>query len=271
MISIGPSESLRLTSGRYSQSFGSNRLTNDNEFRGIIGYQQGDSVGTRYPFVYIRGDALYAGFGTGGNTWKGVVSGNVVTRNTWNHIAVTFDGSTMILFVNGEEVGRNADFGGSVPTTQLAQLDIGRINNQFMGAIDDVQLYDRAISGSEVQNLIDGATLPPPRFSGFFTAQPLARGLREPTGLERLPDGRFLASERAGTIRVINADGSVNSRPLLDISSQVNRVGADRGIMAIAIPPDFAATRQLYVAYTYDPPEVQGRSVMAGRTVKVDE
>ncbi len=259
-ISIGPSESLRLTSGRYSQSLWIKPTHNDNEFRGIIGYQQGDSVGTRYPFVYIRGDALYAGFGTGGNTWKGVVSGNVVTRNAWNHIAVTFDGSTMILFVNGEEVGRNSDFGGSVPTTQLAQLDIGRINNQFIGAIDDVQLYDRAISGSEVQNLIDGATLPPPRFSGFFTAQPLARGLREPTGLERLPDGRFLASERAGTIRVINTDGSVNSRPLLDISSQVNRVGADRGIMAIAIPPDFATTRQLYVAYTYDPPEVQGRS-----------
>ncbi len=259
-ISIGPSESLRLTSGRYSQSVWIKPTHNDNEFRGIIGFQEGNSVGTRYPFIYIRGDALYAGFGTGGNTWKGVVSGNVVTRNAWNHVAVTFDGSTMILYVNGEEVGRNADFGGSVPTTQVARLDIGRINNQFIGAIDDVQMYDRAISGSEVQNLIDGATLPPPRFSGFFTTEVLARGLREPTGLERLPDGRYLASERAGTIRVINADGSVNARPLLDISSKVNRVGADRGIMAIAIPPNFATTRQLYVAYTYDPPEVQGRS-----------
>lgn len=263
-IDIAESESLRLTEGRYSQAVWIKPTANDNNFRGVLGYQVGNSVGTRYPFIYINNDAIYAGFGTGGNTWKGVIADDVITINTWNHVAVSFDGETMELYVNGELVGSNADFGGSLPTQTVAQLNIGRINNEFVGQIDEVRMYDRAISGSEVQNLIDGATLPPPNVVGFFTTDVLASGFVQPTTVEQLPNGSFLVAERAGVIRLVNEDGTVASTPFLDINERVNMVGVDRGLMSIAINSDFATTRQIYVAYTYDPPEVQGQAGAAG-------
>ncbi len=263
-INVPENESLRLTEGTYSQSVWIKPTSYDNNYRGVIGYQLGTSVGTRYPFIYVRNDEITVGFGTGGNTWKGVVADKSITINAWNHVAVTFDGTTMTLYVNGEVVGTNSNFGGSKPPTNFAQLTIGRINNQFIGQIDEVRMYDRAINGAEVQSLIAGATLPPPNVVGFFTTSVVTGGLVEPTTIERLPDGRLLVAERAGTIRLVNTDGTLSSTVFLDIRDIVNRVGEDRGIMSIAIPPDFAQTRQIYVAYTYDPPEVQGRVGAAG-------
>ncbi len=263
-IQVSQSESLRLTGGRYSQAVWIKPTSYDDGYHGVMGYQVGSSVGTRYPFIYVRNDAIYAGFGTGGNTWKGVVADDVITINAWNHVAVTFDGTTMQLHVNGEVVATNSDFAGYLPPTTVAQLNIGKINNQFIGQIDEVRMYDRAISGAEIRNLIDGATLPPPKVVGYFTTDVFASGFAQPTTIEQLPDGRFLVAEREGIIRVVNQDGSVNSAPLLDINDIVNRVGVDRGLMSIAIPPDFASSRQIYVAYTYDPPEVQGQSGAGG-------
>ncbi len=263
-INVPANESLRLTEGTYSQSVWIKPTSYDNNYRGVIGYQLGTSVGTRYPFIYVRNDEITVGFGTGGNTWKGVVADRSITINAWNHVAVSFDGTTMTLYVNGEVVGANSNFGGSKPPTNFAQLTIGRINNQFIGQIDEVRMYDRAINGAEVRSLIAGATLPPPNVVGFFTTSVVTGGLVEPTTIERLPDGRLLVAERAGTIRLVNTNGTLSSTVFLDIRDIVNRVGEDRGIMSIAVPPDFAQTRQLYVAYTYDPPEVQGRAGAAG-------
>ncbi len=259
-IEVGPSESLRLTEGRYSQSVWIKPTANDEMFRGVIGYQVGPLAGTRYPFIYTKNDAIYAGFGTGGNTWKGVIADDVITVGVWNHVAVTFDGTTMQLYVNGEVVATNADFAGDLPPDAVSQLSIGKINTEFVGLIDEVRMYDRVISGAEVQNLIDGATLPPPNIVGFFTQDVLASGFFQPTTIEQLPDGRMLVAEREGIIRLVNQDGSVESTPFLDINDIVNRVGVDRGLMSIAIGPDFATNPQIYVAYTYDPPEVQGQT-----------
>ena len=258
VIQIGPDESLRLTEGRYSQALWIKPTSGANVFQSVIGYQVGALAGTRYPYVYTYGNDIYAGFGTGGNTVKGVVAVDAITVGAWNHIAVTFDGGTMNLFVNGELVQTNSNFGGSLPTTTVSQFNIGNINNFFNGQIDEVRMYDRAITGAEVQSLIDGATLPPPNVVGFFTADVFAGGFNQPTTIEQLPDGRLLVAEREGIIRVVNTDGSTNSTPLLDINDIVNRVGVDRGLMSIAVPPDFASSRWIYVAYTYDPPEVQG-------------
>ena len=259
-IEVAEAESLRLTGGRYSQALWLKPTDPSAVFRGVIGHQVGQLAGARYPFIYTYGDDIYAGFGTGGNRWKGVVAADVITVGTWNHVAVTFDGETMELHVNGERVAINDEFDGSLPSTEIAELSIGKVNSHFVGHIDEVRMYDRTISGAEIRNLIDGATLPPPNVVGFFTTDVLASGFFQPTAVEQLPDGRYLVAEREGIVRLVNQDGSVEATPVLDINEIVNRVGVDRGLMSIAIAPDFQSTRQLYVAYTYDPPEVQGRT-----------
>ena len=113
-IEIAESESLRLTQGTYSQALWIKPTSFDDLYHGVIGYQAGPLAGDRYPFIYVRNDAIYAGFGTGGNTWKGVIADGVITINSWNHVAVTFDGSSMELLVNGAVVGTNGNFAGAL-------------------------------------------------------------------------------------------------------------------------------------------------------------
>ena len=119
-IEIAESESLRLSNGTYTQSLWIKSTSTDDAYHGVMGYQEGALAGTRYPFIYVRNDAIYAGFGTGGNSWKGVIADDVIDIGQWNHVAVSFDGTTMELYVDGESVASNSNFGGSLPTTQIA-------------------------------------------------------------------------------------------------------------------------------------------------------
>ncbi len=74
------------------------------------------------------------------------------------------------------------------------------------------------------------------------------------TGFEFADTGRVFLSEKAGIIRVA-VNGTVLAEPFLDISDIVNdRV--DRGMMDLALHPQFPATPYVYVLYAFDPPEL---------------
>src|SRR5690606_35158321 len=51
--------------------------------------------------------------------------------------------------------------------------------------------------------------------------------------------------------------------PFLDISSRVNFV-QDRGMLGVAVHPNFPATPYIYVSYAYDPVETLSRTGLAG-------
>src|SRR2546426_6860172 len=76
-----------------------------------------------------------------------------------------------------------------------------------------------------------GATLP-----AGFEEQTLASGLTAPTAVAWAPDGRLFVTEKAGRVRVVAPDGTMQATPLLDISSHVNSWG-DRGLLGIAVDP----------------------------------
>ena len=81
-----------------------------------------------------------------------------LSANTWYHVVGTYDGATARIYVNGALDGSN-DF-VSTGTGNTDPLMIGgRDNNtdMFDGAIDDVRLYDRALSDSEVSAMYQAA------------------------------------------------------------------------------------------------------------------
>jgi hypothetical protein len=86
--------------------------------------------------------------------------------NTWSHLAVTYDGSQLRLYVNGALVATKAQ-GGTIPVS-AGPLRIGGNSiwgEWFKGAIDEVRVYDRAVTPDEI--LADmaspvGATRPAP-------------------------------------------------------------------------------------------------------------
>jgi hypothetical protein len=67
----------------------------------------------------------------------------------WHHVAGVYDGSTQFLYVDGMLVGQCA---ASSYQSNDAPIEIGRAydRNYFKGSIDDVRIYDRALSAGEV-------------------------------------------------------------------------------------------------------------------------
>ncbi len=70
----------------------------------------------------------------------------------WSHLAVTFDGATLRLYVNGSQVSSRAITGTILGTDDPLWIGGNRpYGEYFQGVIDEVRVYDRALSPSEVR------------------------------------------------------------------------------------------------------------------------
>lgn len=265
-VQIGPDASLNLSpaqnTGTFTQSVWIKPTGTNNGYQGVLGYQPGSTAG-RYPGIWVfEQDRIHAGFGDGTN-WNSFTTGGVLTTGQWNHVATTFDGTTYNAFVNGILVFTTNDFAGRAPTG-TERVDIGRVDNYFQGGIDDVRIYNRALSVQEVGVLIDGADVPTIPADGQFVTNELYNGFDTPLAVDFLPDGRLVVLEQDGFLRVINTDGTQPTTPLLDIADRVNSGTKDRGALGFAIHPDFENNPYVYLSYTYDPPEVNQNTGLGG-------
>jgi predicted outer membrane repeat protein len=72
----------------------------------------------------------------------------------WTHVAFAFDGTTLRSYMNGVEVGSGTfSFGAKLDAVITIGCDNNGGYNGFNGAIDDVRIYDHALSPEEVQKL----------------------------------------------------------------------------------------------------------------------
>ncbi len=89
--------------------------------------------------------------------------GPTVTDDTWHHIALVFDGSLtgdsnrLKMYVDGTQITSLTAGGGAIPSTVptpgSVNCHIGSadgIGRYFYGGIDDVRIYNRALSGAEI-------------------------------------------------------------------------------------------------------------------------
>jgi hypothetical protein len=117
--------------------------------------------GTSWEDQYILGfyeNAYRFGVNTTGTS--GGAAGGVAPTGQWIHVAGTYDGSAVRLYVNGAQVA-SAPASGSLLIDSARPLLIGAGQNDatsavqeaFSGRIDDARLYSRALSASEVQAL----------------------------------------------------------------------------------------------------------------------
>lgn len=115
-------------------------------------------------------------------------------------------------------------------------------------------------SASQTQEVVPesqlyAATDPGPDLGDSLQAQTVLTGIVQPTSIDFSPDGRNMyISQKSGRV-LVSRDGSSNPTTFVDISAQVNNV-RDRGLLDIAIHPDFENNPYVYLLFTYDPPEV---------------
>ena len=130
-LSAVTSSHLSLTAGRftlaawiYPRTHGDAR---DTFAQGILGLNSGAS--NAYPTLQRVGKQIRFGLGTNYDWWVPYTSGNVLTENQWNHVALTLDktenGGTLRLYVNGELKETKSAIGApSIAST--VSFDIGR-------------------------------------------------------------------------------------------------------------------------------------------------
>lgn len=74
----------------------------------------------------------------------------------------------------------------------------------------------------------------------------------QPVDLQNAGDDRLFVVEKAGIIKILNSDGSINATPFLDINSIVinpTGVNDERGLLGLAFHPDYTNNGYFYVYY----------------------
>ena len=106
------------------------------------------------------------GYGTAKGKWE--TTNADLAFNTWSHVAITFDATTTtapIIYVNGaaEALTETDTPSGAYGSDATHDLFFGNNNvtgRTFDGALDDVRLYNRALSAGEITALYNLADCP---------------------------------------------------------------------------------------------------------------
>src|SRR5947209_10850069 len=96
-----------------------------------------------------------------GSSYDALISGpGVVTTGSWYHVATTFNAGDWKIYVNGIQVASKTSTVTSIfPGT--ATLFIGRdstITHNFTGLVDEVEVFNRALSGNEIYSIFNADT-----------------------------------------------------------------------------------------------------------------
>lgn len=96
--------------------------------------------------------------------------------------------------------------------------------------------------------------------------EPIATGLKSPWAVEVLPDGGYIVTEQAGNLRIIR--GGNTSQPIAGVPRVVAR--DQGGLLDVALAPDFATSRILYLTHSEPAPE-GARTVVTRARLSSDE
>lgn len=97
-----------------------------------------------------------------------------------------------------------------------------------------------------IESLLLHVAAPAQTYSGGFAQVQVANTLTNPTAMAFAPDGRLFVAQQSGALRVIR-NGTLLAAPFVSLS--VSSTG-ERGLIGIAIDPDFVSNKWIYLYYT---------------------
>jgi hypothetical protein len=98
-----------------------------------------------------RNPAVPAGGGTIGGSNIRLLGATSLPVNTWTHLAFTYNGAMMRLYVNGVQVSTRARTGAVLTSTNPLRIGRAESGRYFAGLIDEVRIYNVARSAAQVQ------------------------------------------------------------------------------------------------------------------------
>ncbi|UCG59148.1 MAG: PASTA domain-containing protein, partial [Phycisphaerales bacterium] len=143
--------------------------------QGLIGKRDAwDDEGTQMMwYLAIDKDGHDIRFERGGSYPS--CGGIVLPEGEWSHVAATFDGTTLIFYVDGAETGRDDfSFGAKTDATITLGCVEGGGWNGFNGALDDIRLYDYPLTLNEIKALAGIGQLLVPDLVGMSLTEAMA-------------------------------------------------------------------------------------------------
>ncbi len=107
------------------------------------------------------------------------------------------------------------------------------------------------VLAAAVLSLIPAATAQAGTVPSGFQEKAIWSGFTEPTAVAFSPDGRVFVAVKSGIIRVFDSPSDPSSEVFANLSHEVYNFW-DRGLLGMALDPDFPARPYIYVLYTLD-------------------
>ena len=109
--------------------------------KAVLRYDGNNGPGQLHFYVKIDG------------SFRNIRVDNVLQIGTWQHVAGTYDGETMRLYLDGQEIG-NYPIAGTVGGGEGVRLSSS--GETLEGFLDEVLIFDRALSQPEIEELMAG-------------------------------------------------------------------------------------------------------------------
>jgi uncharacterized protein (TIGR03437 family) len=123
------------------------------DYHGILVKQNPDNSGRNY-YIGLRTDGRIHYSISFPSSLSSIDSKAVIPTDAWAHVAATFDGKVMRIFINGQ-LDSFLNVGDVTPVKTSQPLLIGHTNENastfFKGLIDEIELYNRALSEAEIR------------------------------------------------------------------------------------------------------------------------
>ena len=116
-----------------------------------------------------RANAMSFYVDVAGMPWDGVKAGVGIFDNQWHHVAGVYDGSNAYIYIDGGLDSNSVACSGNMATNNWdvyigensETLDGGTIAREWNGLIDDVRVYNYALTQTEVNDIYTGGPTPP--------------------------------------------------------------------------------------------------------------
>lgn len=121
-----------------------------------VGPQLADHI---WSVAFVNGTSLRFRLSTGGTATELATGPSSLFGGTWYHVVASYDGAQMRLHLNGSLMASSAK-AGAIGYHPQAPTSIGAASTgsqPFSGWMDDVRIYDRALTDSEILDLLLGS------------------------------------------------------------------------------------------------------------------
>jgi hypothetical protein len=149
LVTVADAAALRLTIGMTLEAWVRPAAASTNWSTALLKERPG---GLSYALYAFDGaNKPPAGYVNVGGSDRNATGTSVLSLSAWTHLAATYDGSAVRLYVNGAQAASRAQTGTITSSTSALRIGGNAVwGEYFNGLIDEVRIYNRALTAAEI-------------------------------------------------------------------------------------------------------------------------